>query len=418
MTKVFVAAAAILACTAHFSFAQTSAVPWTTDLEAAKRQAAAENKLVLLHFWGTYCRPCANLDNFVFSNPAVGQLIDASFVPVKIDVEKQRKLTRQFGIRTIPHDVMITPAGDLVGNRASPNNSDGYMQMISGIAQAYQQTNPTTIKVANQIAAETPSPDTEKDFIPSDQSSVNREPVTMINASPPSLASPITTVASQMASERKFKSVNPDEWTLGQPGSAGFQATNNLPFQAGQSSPDNDRDSAVDLATNSNNATPVRIHGLAPRMESLPSTTIDQSQARQGEVVGESELPAPIEIDGNCPVTFYRTGRWIRGDRRWGCVHRGRLYFFASGEALEEFKRTPDVYSPVLAGFDPVTYTETGDLVDGTLNHCAVRSVDNQRLLFMFRSAENQAAFAANPQRYIDEVQSAMRYADSPTILR
>jgi hypothetical protein len=123
-------------------------------------------------------------------------------------------------------------------------------------------------------------------------------------------------------------------------------------------------------------------------------------------------------MDGNCPVTFFATGRLEPGNRRWGCIHRGRLYLFASAQALEQFKATPDVFSPMLAGCDPVIYTTKGLLVDGRLDHRAVHSAGGQPLLFLFASSDSRAAFAANPQPFIDSVRTAMRYADAPTLLR
>ena len=46
----------VLAFVAEASAQQ--AVRWQSDLEGAKREALRTNRLVLVHYWATWCRPC------------------------------------------------------------------------------------------------------------------------------------------------------------------------------------------------------------------------------------------------------------------------------------------------------------------------------------------------------------------------
>ena len=44
-----------------------SAMPWQPNLETAQRLANQTNRLVLIHFWAPWCRPCMRLEHEVFS---------------------------------------------------------------------------------------------------------------------------------------------------------------------------------------------------------------------------------------------------------------------------------------------------------------------------------------------------------------
>jgi hypothetical protein len=47
-------------------------------------------------------------------------------------------------------------------------------------------------------------------------------------------------------------------------------------------------------------------------------------------------------FEGFCPVTMKNEWRWARGDVRWGAIHQGRTYLFASEDAQRAFLATND----------------------------------------------------------------------------
>ena len=68
------------------------------------------------------------------------------------------------------------------------------------------------------------------------------------------------------------------------------------------------------------------------------------------------------------------------------------------------FLATPDRFSPVLSGNDPVAYIDQGRLVDGDRTH----GLTYNGVLYLFASEQNLEAFWASPQRYAAQVQQAM----------
>ncbi len=104
-----------------------AAAEWTTDLEAAKKQAAQQNKLVLIEFTGTdWCTYCVLLHKNVIATPAFEAFMQPLFVPVQIDVPiradfdkkllaRNKALCKQLKVPGYPTLMVMTPDGRVVG---------------------------------------------------------------------------------------------------------------------------------------------------------------------------------------------------------------------------------------------------------------------------------------------------------------
>ncbi len=60
----------------------------SNSLQPLLDQAKAENKLIFLDFYTTWCLPCRVMDEEVFSLASTGTAIDKNFISYKIDAEK------------------------------------------------------------------------------------------------------------------------------------------------------------------------------------------------------------------------------------------------------------------------------------------------------------------------------------------
>ena len=106
-------------------------ITWRQDVDQAVQAATRENKLVLLHFYADWCRPCKHLDKFVFTNTAVAREMEARVVPVKLDVDLHPDLVKKYGVQSIPMDVCVSPTGRVIKSRKSPRDANGYIHMLS-----------------------------------------------------------------------------------------------------------------------------------------------------------------------------------------------------------------------------------------------------------------------------------------------
>lgn len=106
---------------------------WLTDYNAAKAQAKADNKLVLLDFTGSdWCGWCKRLNAEVFSKPQFQEYAAKNLVLVELDFPRQKKqsdavkkqngeLASQYQIEGFPTVIVLNAAGKKVGEL-------GYMQ--------------------------------------------------------------------------------------------------------------------------------------------------------------------------------------------------------------------------------------------------------------------------------------------------
>lgn len=85
------------------------------DLEAAKKIAAKENKLIFIDLYTTWCGPCKLMAKNTFTDPKVGEMFNKNFVNLAIDAEKEGvNLVKEFKIVNYPSFLFLDKTGKLV----------------------------------------------------------------------------------------------------------------------------------------------------------------------------------------------------------------------------------------------------------------------------------------------------------------
>jgi thioredoxin-related protein len=88
---------------------------WRHDYNAARREAREKNRPLILDFGTADCLWCKKLDASTFRDPAVVQLLNERFVPLKIDADKDAPLAKTLGISSFPTLLFATPEGKILG---------------------------------------------------------------------------------------------------------------------------------------------------------------------------------------------------------------------------------------------------------------------------------------------------------------
>ncbi|WP_276500368.1 YHS domain-containing (seleno)protein [Terrimonas pollutisoli] len=58
-----------------------------------------------------------------------------------------------------------------------------------------------------------------------------------------------------------------------------------------------------------------------------------------------------IAIEGYDPVAYFKNNKATKGKKEFAVSHQGVIYYFASAENKEEFKKTPGRYEPEYGGW-------------------------------------------------------------------
>jgi thioredoxin-related protein len=106
--------------------AQTAAAPktsqpaepiqWVNDLKIAHRTSVATGRPMLVIFSGPKCFYCRKLENEVFTQPTVARYINKSFIPVHLDLAKNRQAAEVLEVTSLPTTVILSSDADLLGS--------------------------------------------------------------------------------------------------------------------------------------------------------------------------------------------------------------------------------------------------------------------------------------------------------------
>lgn len=78
---------------------------------AALEAARAEQKLVLVDFFTTWCPPCKKLDRETWPDPRVAKWLGERTVALKVDAEKDAELARRYRVEVYPTIVIAKADG-------------------------------------------------------------------------------------------------------------------------------------------------------------------------------------------------------------------------------------------------------------------------------------------------------------------
>ena len=125
-------------------FAQgTTKIDFTKDnWDSILAKASAENKMVFVDAYTTWCGPCKLMDKKVFSNELVATYFNSTFINAKIDMEKGEgpELARAFDISAYPTLLFVNGDGKAV-HRGLGFHDENELIELANVALEGSQTN-------------------------------------------------------------------------------------------------------------------------------------------------------------------------------------------------------------------------------------------------------------------------------------
>jgi len=513
----FASLAISFVCCSSICNAQT--INWFPDPGAAAQVAVAENKTILLHFGADSCRDCDQLDTFVYTDPTVQRAFDQSLIAVKVNADTQKDLVEEFGVTSLPMDIAVSPAGEILSKRKSPTVAASYLKMISDFETTRTKLEDPNSQIENaayqikqmanessgikaQTASFTPSFPYQSPHQPAASSTALKkqgqivknpfvqggpqggtrlanQPTGAIPMAPGQVLPQAAALAAPMTMPKPVQMPGqltlPPEMKLAEPLTPPrtvanqFSVTENhsndfmpksgnavegeltVNNQFGSAKPVAPRNTALQRLEQSDIAARLVREQAQQKRENFkadPKVVMDDrltvmnrgvdppgtkaSLASSSKSILKTGSPVERGLDqaastpakptyalhGKCPVALLTKSKWIDGEDKIGCVHRNRVYIFASQENLQLFQTDPDAYSPILAGYDPVIFEETGRLVDGMEEYGVFMGKTPKQRIVLFASPETRARFQLEPRRYLQTVRQAMDKSSSSSTMR
>jgi thioredoxin-related protein len=77
----------------------------------------AEGKKAFISFYADWCQYCRTMDKETFTDAAVIAYLNENFIPIKVDVEREKHIALQYHINPLPDTWFFSQTGDVIGNK-------------------------------------------------------------------------------------------------------------------------------------------------------------------------------------------------------------------------------------------------------------------------------------------------------------
>ncbi len=121
------------------SMATAQDVKWRYDYNAARREAEQKSMPLVVDIGTENCFWCNKLDAITFHDPAVAEVINSKFIPLKVDAHRNAALSDALRIQAFPTVVLAASDGKILATL------EGYMEPI----RFHEQLQRTLVSVSN-----------------------------------------------------------------------------------------------------------------------------------------------------------------------------------------------------------------------------------------------------------------------------
>ena len=405
----------LLAVFSSVLFAQCSQadpINWRNNLDAAKIEAAQSGKLLLLHFYTASCGPCKKLERDVFSQPQIAVAMENDYIPVKLNADKSSAIASAYQISRVPTEVILSPQGNVVQKLSCPLEPNAYGAQLVNVAQHYRgnaanRTVSAQIPINSAYAGLKITPPARPEAVAAARPASAAPVQPVVTQNPYAVAAQPVVPQVAAAPVVQQRPIGPALPANAMPNSyrnryAAVAAPAAAPVVAVQQPPITPTANTPPIVAATTAAT------ITPAAQQVAAAPVASNAA-----AWPPELPVgtpKLAFDGYCPVSLQQAQKWVRGDKTFGAIHRDRTYLFAGETQRQKFLASPDAYSPVFSGNDPVKMLDENQQVAGTRKFgCAYRGA-----FYLFSSKESMARFAKQPDRYSAGVRQAMKRMEDP----
>jgi len=143
--------------TAAAAATASTRVEWRSWGPEAFAEANDTDTPILLSLSATWCGACHEMDARTYSEPRVAANVNDSFVPIRVDVDRNPRVRERYAMGGFPTTAFLTPTGELLTG-AGYLGPDGMRDIVDRIRQVWDQKGADAGRVPRALADE-PTPD-------------------------------------------------------------------------------------------------------------------------------------------------------------------------------------------------------------------------------------------------------------------
>lgn len=99
------------------------------DFDTALARANAEDKVVMIDFFTTWCGPCKKLDATTWTDAKVVEWLGENTIALKLDAEVETELAQRFEVTAYPTMVFVGADGDAVARMVGYVDAAGFLEL-------------------------------------------------------------------------------------------------------------------------------------------------------------------------------------------------------------------------------------------------------------------------------------------------
>ncbi len=131
-------------------------VSWRSWGPAAFGEAERTAKPILLSLTATWCGACHELDARTYAEPRIAANINDSFVPIRVDIDRNPRVRERYNMGGFPTVAFLTPTGKLLTG-ATYLSPDSMRQVVDRIRELWSEKGAAAGRIPRALADE-PTP--------------------------------------------------------------------------------------------------------------------------------------------------------------------------------------------------------------------------------------------------------------------
>ena len=158
----FLAAAVLAVVSVEAAERLPRGIRWQSDFKAAKRVSEEAQKPMLLVVGADWCTWCKKLERTTLSDAQLDHYINANFVPIHLDADRDSRLVQSLRAESLPTAVILSPASEQLGRITGYKDVAGYRAALVKAAARYsapaKPESPVVEAKATEPVATKPAP--------------------------------------------------------------------------------------------------------------------------------------------------------------------------------------------------------------------------------------------------------------------